>query len=66
VKHFAVTAFNKFISCYNQCVKMFGFAKYGSMSGIFIKLSLMFLTHIYCLVNTVDNLVTVSFVGLMF
>jgi len=45
---------------------MFGFAKYGSMSGIFIKLSLMFLTHIYCLVNTVDNLVTVSFVGLMF
>ena len=40
-KHFTVTTFSKFISCYNKCVKkMLGFANFAkcdSMSGIFIK-----------------------------
>jgi len=38
---FTVGSFNKFRSCYNKCVKkLFGYAKYDSMSGILIKLSL--------------------------
>ena len=40
-KHFTVTAFNKFRSCYNRCIKkFFGYNRSGSMSAVLMLLKL--------------------------
>jgi len=40
-KYYSVTAFNKFRAAYNKCImKLFGYARSDSMSGIFLELGL--------------------------